>query len=318
MNPKVNGYLRIEHRSEGRRARRYTPAMVPLAARYLELLKKSLLDELYIENEARLVYLILTIAGQSVAEEETIRDIATERPDIVQRLREWRREGRISFVWDVSQPDGSVMRTNFRNVMEFYHTMIGRKRLDNIQQLMEQVIADGIPGDVIETGVWRGGVVILMRAILEAYGDPDRAVYAADSFQGLPPPDLSAYPADAGSRLHDAEPLVVARSEVERNFRLYGLLDERVRFLEGWFADTLPTVADRTWSVVRLDGDMYGSTIDALENLYPRLSVGGFLIVDDYGFDPCRQAVTDYRDAHGIDDPIESIDWLGAFWRRAH
>ena len=91
-----------------------------------------------------------------------------------------------------------------------------------------------------------------------------------------------------------------------------------MRFLEGWFADTLPTVADRTWSVVRLDGDMYGSTIDALENLYPRLSVGGFLIVDDYGFDPCRQAVTDYRDAHGIDDPIESIDWLGAFWRRAH
>jgi O-methyltransferase len=196
--------------------------------------------------------------------------------------------------------------------------MIGLKRLDNIEQCLVQVLEDDVPGDLIETGVWRGGAVILMRAVLEAYGDTDRAVYAADSFQGLPAPDASVFPADAGSRLHDAEPLAVARSEVERNFRLYGLLDERVRFLEGWFADTLPTVADRTWSVVRLDGDMYGSTIDALENLYPRLSVGGFLIVDDYGFDPCRQAVTDYRDAHSIDDPIESIDWLGAFWRRAH
>jgi hypothetical protein len=105
--------------------------------------------------------------------------------------------------------------------------------------------------------------------------------------------------------------------EVERNFGLYGLLDPQVRFLEGWFKDTLPTVADRTWSVARLDGDMYESTMDALVNLYPRLSVGGFLIVDDYGFDPCRQAVADYRDANGIHEPIESIDWLGAYWRRA-
>jgi hypothetical protein len=142
-------------------------------------------------------------------------------------------------------------------------------------------------------------------------------VYVADSFAGLPPPDEEHYPADAGSRLHSAEPLVVPRGEVERNFRLYGLLDRQVRFLEGWFKDTLPTVADRTWSVVRLDGDMYESTMDALVHLYPRLAVGGFLIVDDYGFDPCRQAVADYRAANGIDEPIETIDWLGAFWRRS-
>ena len=57
--------------------------------------------------------------------------------------------------------------------------------------------------------------------------------------------------------------------------------------------------------------------MDALVNMYPRLAVGGFLIVDDYGFDPCRQAVADYREANGIDEPIETIDWLGAFWRRA-
>jgi O-methyltransferase len=173
-----------------------------------------------------------------------------------------------------------------------------------------------VPGDLIETGVWRGGAVILMRAVLEAYGDRDRVVYAADSFAGLPAPDEAKYPADTGSRLHSAEPLAVPRGEVERNFGLYGLLDGQVRFLEGWFKDTLPTVADRTWAVVRLDGDMYESTMDALVNLYPRLSVGGFLIVDDYGFEPCRQAVTDYRDANGVDDPIESIDWLGAYWRR--
>ena len=287
MNPKVNGYLRIEHRSEGRRARRYTPAMVPLAARYLELLKKSLLDELYIENEARLVYLILTIAGQSVAEEETIRDIATERPDIVQRLREWRREGRISFVWDVSQPDGSVMRTNFRNVMEFYHTMIGRKRLDNIQQLMEQVIADGIPGDVIETGVWRGGATIFMRGVLAAHGVTNRTVWVADSFAGLPPPTA---PQDAGFDFSAevAPILAISQQEVEALFARYDLLDEQVKFLPGRFRDTLPSAPIQRLALMRLDGDLYESTMDALVNLYSKLSPGGYVIVDDYGdFPPC-------------------------------
>ena len=212
--------------------------------------------------------------------------------------------------------DWADVRANGRDWPRFAQTMVGLKRLENVQQCVERVIADRVPGDLIETGVWRGGVVIFMRAILDAYGDADRVVFAADSFQGLPPPDEAAYPADTGSRLHTAEPLVVSRNDVERNFKLYGLLDERVRFLEGWFKETLPTVADRTWAVIRLDGDMYESTLDALANLYPRLSVGGYLIVDDYGFEPCKQAVADYRAAHDIDEPIEEIDWLGAFWRR--
>lgn len=212
--------------------------------------------------------------------------------------------------------DWADVRANGRDWPRFAQTMVGLKRLDNVQHCVERVLTDAVPGDLIETGVWRGGVVIFMRAILEAYGDTERVVFAADSFQGLPPPDESAYPADAGSRLHTAEPLAVSRQDVERNFRLYGLLDERLRCLEGWFKDTLPTVADRTWAVIRLDGDMYESTMDALTNLYPQLSVGGFLIVDDYGFEPCRQAVADYRAAHRIEEPIEQIDWLGAFWRR--
>ena len=199
---------------------------------------------------------------------------------------------------------------------KFAQTMVGLKRLDNVHHCVERVVADNVPGDLIETGVWRGGVVIFMRALLDAYGDEDRVVYVADSFQGLPPPD-DAYPADADSQLHTTKSLAISRDEVEKNFERYGLLDDRVRFLEGWFKDTLPTVRDRTWSVVRLDGDMYESTMDGLTNLYPQLSVGGFLIVDDYGYEPCRQAVADYREANGIDEPIEAIDWLGAFWRRA-
>jgi O-methyltransferase len=212
--------------------------------------------------------------------------------------------------------DWASVRADGRDWPYFAQTMVGLKRLANVRQCVERVIADGVPGDLIETGVWRGGVVILMRAILEAYDQHERTVFAADSFQGVPPPNASIYPSDAGSHLHTASALAVPRDEVERNFDLYGLLDDQVRFLEGWFKDSLPTVKERTWAVVRLDGDLYESTMDALTNLYPGLSVGGFLIIDDYGHDPCRQAVADFRDAQGVTESIESIDWLGAFWRR--
>ena len=173
-------------------------------------------------------------------------------------------------------------------------TMIGLRRLDNLQDCIGSVIADGVPGDLIETGVWRGGASIFMRAVLAAYGDETRTVWVADSFSGLPPPD-PAYPVDAGDRHHTRSQLAISLEEVKENFRRYDLLDERVRFLEGWFKDTLPGAPIDRLAVVRLDGDMYGSTIEALEALYPKLSPGGYVIVDDYGLRGARAAVDDFR-----------------------
>ena len=195
-------------------------------------------------------------------------------------------------------------------------TMVGLKRLENLQECVEGVIADGVPGDLIETGVWRGGAGILMRALLHVHGVTDRRVWLADSFAGLPPPSPD-YPADAGLKFHEEDHLAVSLDKVKENFAKYGMLDEQVCFLEGWFSDTLPTVRDRTWSIVRLDGDMYESTIVALENLYPGLSPGGFLIVDDYGkVAQCRQAVDDYRAEHGIEAERHDIDGAGMYWRK--
>lgn len=231
-------------------------------------------------------------------------------PSDEMRAAAWKEFSKPDFDW-------ADVRAEGRDWPLFAQTMVGLKRLDNVQYCVEQIITEAIPGDLIETGVWRGGVIMLMRAVLEAFDDRERSVFAADSFRGLPPPDEQTYPADAGSRLHTAKSLAVSREEVERNFELYGLLDDRLQFLEGWFKDTLPTVRNRTWSVIRLDGDMYESTMDALVNLYPGLSIGGFLIVDDYAHVACRQAVTDYREANAIVDPIEPIDDLSAFWRRA-
>ncbi len=199
------------------------------------------------------------------------------------------------------------------------HTMIGLRRLDNIQFCVETVLKDGIPGDLVETGVWRGGACIFMRAILKAYGDTTRTVWVADSFAGLPPPNAAVYDADAGDVLHTfGDFLAVSRREVEENFRRYDLLDRQVRFLEGWFKDTLPKAPIDRLAVLRLDGDMYESTIQTLEALYDRLSCGGFVIIDDYHLGPCKQAVTDFRRGKSINDAIIDIDGKGVFWRKSH
>lgn len=194
------------------------------------------------------------------------------------------------------------------------HTMIGLKRLDNLQFCVEDVLAHNIPGDLIETGVWKGGATIFMRAILKAYAVKDRWVWAADSFEGLPLPNAKKFPADVGDRHHTFKELAISLEEVKANFERYGLLDDQVRFLKGWFRDTLPTAPIKQLAVIRLDGDMYESTMDALVNLYPKLSVGGYLIVDDYGAVPgCRRATDDYRKKYGIRDEIITIDWGGVF-----
>jgi O-methyltransferase len=195
-------------------------------------------------------------------------------------------------------------------------TMIGLKRLDNIQNCVESVLRDNVQGDMIETGVWRGGACILMRAILAAHGVEDRKVFVADSFEGLPKPDPAAYPADAGDVHYVHQILAVSQQQVENNFKRYGLLDDQVFFLKGWFKDTLPDAPIQKLSLMRLDGDMYSSTMDALQNLYPKLSVGGFCIIDDFASPACEAAVNDYRKEHGITATIEEVDWTGRYWKK--
>lgn len=210
------------------------------------------------------------------------------------------------------------VRTEGRDWPTYAHTMIGMRRLDNLQYCVEDVMEKGIRGDLIEAGVWRGGATIFMRAILKAYCITDRTVWVADSFEGLPHPNTQSYPADRGHLHHEFRELAVPVEQVKANFAKYDLLDERVQFLKGWFRDTLPKAPIQRLAVIRLDGDMYESTIDGLTHLYPKLSVGGYLIVDDYGAIPaCRQAVLDYRSAHGIAEEMLEIDWTGVYWRRA-
>jgi O-methyltransferase len=208
-------------------------------------------------------------------------------------------------------------RLNGRDWPGYADTMIGSERLENIENCFYKIFQQNIPGDFIETGVWRGGACIYMKALIREIGHHlyGRKIFVADSFNGLPKP---THIQDHGSRFHLSHELAIPLETVKANFEKYGLLDDDVIFLKGWFKDTLPTLdKDQRFALIRLDGDMYGSTIDALINLYPKLSVGGFCIIDDYNLKGAYEAAHDYRLEHGITDEIIDIDGNGAYWKKS-
>lgn len=196
----------------------------------------------------------------------------------------------------------------------FGYTMAGLRRLDNVEFCVEEVLKNDVPGDFIETGAWRGGTTIYMRALLKAHGVTDRTVWVADSFEGLPVPKGE----DDGSDLSQVDYLKVSLEQVQSNFKKFDLLDEQVKFLKGWFCDTLPDAPIGEISILRLDGDLYSSTMDALENLYHKVSVGGYVIIDDYHSWPaCRRAVTEYLEKNSIQPEIKEIDGSAVYWKKS-
>lgn len=194
----------------------------------------------------------------------------------------------------------------------FGFTMIGHKRLNNLQACIEDVLKNNVPGDFIETGAWRGGATIFMRAMLKAYNIADRKVWVADSFEGMPLP-LNK---DDGWDYSKEHTLNVSLEMVQANFAKFDLLDDQVVFLKGWFKDSLPKAPIDKLAILRLDGDMYSSTMDSLDNLYHKVSKGGYIIIDDYySWPACQRAVSDFLLKHTISANIKAIDGSSVFWK---
>jgi O-methyltransferase len=286
------------------------------SALYLDLLKRCLTDLIYINDP-----LSLMVPYRSIRRSEYVQYfllsgmLAILRRFGVHAVRLNRQ--RFFDYSKLSLEQIAQLRAGGQDWPPRAHTMVGLKRLDSLQFCIETTLREGVEGDLMETGVWRGGASIFMKGVLAAYADQRRQVWLADSFRGLPPPDTKKYPADQDWDFHQSKELAVSQETVKANFAAYGLLDDRVHFLEGWFKDTLPNAPLERLAVLRLDGDLYESTIQVLEALYAKLSAGGFLIVDDYSLRPCRAAVTDFRRSHGIAEPIVDIDGIGAYWRKS-
>ena len=277
--------------------------------KYLELLKRSILNEIYLDDEHRIQYLRACIDNRpkwrpfwrASYDLAVLHDIRSALRAEHERLRTLRDEGR--FV------DESIHNSGFA------HSMIGRARMENLHHTLDRMRQQSISGDVIECGVWRGGSCIFMEGYLDAYGMTDRRLFVADSFEGLPVPTL---PQDEHLDLSKEKypELAISLETVKENFRLYDLLLPNVHFLKGWFKDTLPAAPIEQIAVLRMDGDLYESTQDILNNLYDKVSPGGAIIVDDYGaIEACAHAVHDFFDRRSLPQPkLEKIDWGGSWF----
>ena len=230
-------------------------------------------------------------------------------------------------------------------------TMAGQRRIDHMVALLAVAVEAGVPGSFIETGVWRGGIsfmaaktldvlhqVALRAAGTSAWPRASRLVYLCDSFSGIP--NQYEYARAPGrSHLHPPDNMydrkahtntILNRNSLDRvqaDARRFHLDTSHLRFEKGFFNESLPALlrreADAHFAIVRLDGDTYWSTYEALELLYPRLSPGGFLIIDDYvDWLGCRQAVHHYRKVANITAPIALVPHTngetvrGAYWRK--
>ena len=281
----------------------HTPAKLHfsegLTAQYLDLLKKVLTGYLYDET----AWFLLDPAMKPKSAYESVRQI-------VLRLLKKR-----SLYLVKQRPFDPKQFDEGLQWPLIGYTMVGLKRLDNVQDCIQRVLELDVDGDFVECGVWRGGAAMFAKAVLNLHGASDRTVWLADSFEGMPTPTAK----DVGDPdLSDVSFLAVSLDRVQGNFRRFGLLDERVKFIKGWFSDTLPTAPIERIAILRLDGDHYSSTMDALTALYERVSVGGFVIIDDYhSFPSCSSAVHQFFADRNINPDLMPIDSHAVYWRKA-
>lgn len=275
-----------------------------LRRRYLDLLARALTNLIYPEHELRVAHLEQhPSSGDDVKDQRLLRDIRYADPEMFHDLVEAKREG---LVWR-------------RQVTRDSHTMVGLRRLENLERCAARVFADGVPGDFLEAGACQGGASIFLRALQVSYGEPHRTTWVADSFEGLPQPshpvDVERFPGDFSETRQPW--LAVSLRSVQDNFRTYDLLSDRVRFLPGWFAESLPAAPVGPLAILRVDADLYSSTYDVLSAMYDRVSVGGYVVIDDYWtFQACRMAVQDFLAERGIEPRLRRIDWAAVFWRK--
>lgn len=263
--------------------------------RYLDLLKKTLSASVY--DESSWIFLRPENKNRSKIKNAFIR-----------LLR------RRSLLLVKEYPFNLLTRENGEDWPMFGYTMIGTNRLSNIQFCVGDILKHNVEGDFVECGVWRGGASIFARAALDEYGGSNRTVWLANSFEGMPvrtaedmsDPDLT----------NDGY-LPVSLEQVKANFARFDLLGDRVRFIKGWFGDTLPTAPIGKIAVLRLDGDYYSSTMAALNALYDKVTNGGYIIIDDYNaFISCKTAIAEFCNKRQINPTLQEIDNMAVFWKK--
>jgi cephalosporin hydroxylase len=263
--------------------------------RYLELLRDALLDEHYLENELRIEHLLECISSGRDVDRKKLAKPARHMAPALRRLKQQRHVGEL--------PSDQGSTTDGSDVLAY--ASLGRIRLDHLETCLDAIRDEAVEGDLVESGTGRGGAAIFMRAFLEAYELSGPRVWVLDRFDGR----VSAR-AKASSRFPPD------LTTVREAFARFGLLDDRVVFLQGPPARTAPEAPIGDVALLRVESNDPEEVRVVLEAFYERVSPGGFVVVDGYGVANCQAAVDAFRSELAVVDPLERIDWSGAAWRK--
>lgn len=198
-------------------------------------------------------------------------------------------------------------------------TLTSPERIAALRDAVRYVARAGVPGDVVECGVWRGGSMMVVALTLAELGVTDRDLYLFDTFTHMPFPgeedvDLFGVPAaDVYDAASEAEAFRYLPLEaVQAALASTGYPTERMHFVQGMVEETIPDAAPAEIALCRLDTDWYASTAHEMAHLFPRIAPGGVLLIDDYGhFMGAKQAVDEHFAAHGPEVLLQRIDFTG-------
>jgi O-methyltransferase len=200
----------------------------------------------------------------------------------------------------------------YNQIIEKKLSMVTRERYDTIDILSKVIHKEGIEGDVVECGVWRGGMSIYM-----AYAFPEKKCWVCDSFQGFERLEQCKYdPRGIVDERHFNGVWIALEQEVRQSFREMGLDETKgVEFLPGWVNDTTDpsSCPIEKIAVLRIDVDAYSATLVVLENLYDKVVPGGFIIFDDSGLYETQAAIKEFEKKRGINIISELYNPLGNF-----
>jgi hypothetical protein len=202
------------------------------------------------------------------------------------------------------------------------YTMTGEARLFALIQAVNYVVKAGVPGSIVECGVWRGGSMMAVACTLMTLGRGDRDLYLFDTYEGMTSPTDADVNYKGAAALADFERAKdggegsawcqASLDDVRQNLLGTGYPGQGLKFIKGKVEDTIPESAPAQIAILRLDTDWYESTRHELIHLYPRLVAGGVLIIDDYGYwRGCRKAVDEYFAAHGTPILLNRVDYTG-------
>ncbi|MET0902434.1 MAG: CmcI family methyltransferase, partial [Acidimicrobiales bacterium] len=266
-------------------------------ARYLRTVKASLLDLHYLDHEVRLEQLSAHIVQGRALVPNEVRDPARNDQSAYRRALRHR--------VGPAGPDAGAA-TSF-----LPYTAMGGTQLDHLERCLDTIVADGVSGDLAECGTARGGGAIFMRAYLEAHELPERQVFVADRFRSSPDGQLApTFPR------HGVAGFKADLNLVRDGFDRFGLLDDRVRFLQGPMAAALADAPIEQLALLRIGRSVGGETRAVLDALYDRLATGGWVIIDDCVAESRREQVDAFRSERGITTALEPVDATAVAWRR--